>query len=246
MLTRTSELKNLLSQGASIQDLENFYDGEDCYILLTGPSLNDYEPEYLKDKLKDKLVFSVKQSFTIFKEICDFHFWNCSNFPLSGERVTPYEYDFFSKPVVVSSSNFALGQRWNPKQKIDFFVKIPMLEEVGKENCLVFTKNYDQYLFNKTLKRAVGPGIMLETVLYFAVHLGIRNIYTLGWDLNAHGSHFYKEGDVSNKGCQIPWDMQAAADSVPSIVDWLKSHNINLKTISKTSTISEKVERVTL
>jgi hypothetical protein len=121
-----------------------------------------------------------------------------------------------------------------------------MLEEVGKENCLVFTKNYDQYLFNKTLKRAVGPGIMLETVLYFAVHLGVRNIYTLGWDLNAHGSHFYKEDDVSNKGCQIPWDMQAAADSVPSIVNWLKSHNINLKTISKTSPISEKVERVTL
>tara|TARA_Y100000114_G_scaffold157162_1_gene187592 strand:+ start:814 stop:1554 length:741 start_codon:yes stop_codon:yes gene_type:complete len=246
MLRRTAELKNIISQGASIKELENFYHGEDCYILLTGPSLNDYEPDFLKEKLQDKLIFSVKQSFLKFKEISDFHFWNCSNFPLTGDRILPYKYDIFSRPIVVSSSNFLLGQRWDPKQKIDFFVKIPMLEDVGKENCLVFTKNYDQYLLNKTLKRAVGPGIMLETVLYFAVHFGVKNIYTLGWDLDAHGSHFYKEENVSNKGCEIPWDMEAAVASVPSIVDWLRSHNINLKTISKTSPISDKVERVTL
>ena len=87
---------------------------------------------------------------------------------------------------------------------------------------------------------------MLETVLNFALHLGVSNIYTLGWDLDSHGSHFYKEDQVDNKGCEIPWDIEANAAAVDSIVDWLKSHSINLKTISKSSKISEKVKRVEL
>jgi hypothetical protein len=86
---------------------------------------------------------------------------------------------------------------------------------------------------------------MLETILYFAVHLGVSKIKTLGWDLNAHGSHFYNS-EVDNKGCEIPWDIKANAESVPSIVEWLNSHKIKLQTISKSSTISESVKRVNL
>jgi hypothetical protein len=87
---------------------------------------------------------------------------------------------------------------------------------------------------------------MLETVIHFAVHLGVKNIKTLGWDLNAHGCHFYEEGKVDNKGCEIPWDIKANAEAVPSIVEWLKTKGINLTTISKTSSLSETVERIEL
>lgn len=245
MNKNTNHIKSLISTGCSLDDLINSYAGEDCYILLTGPSYNDYDKEYLKEKLKDKLVFCVKQSLDGLEEICDFHFWNCSNFPL-GSLGVPYKYDPDNRPIVISSSNFPLGARWSLQQEIDCFFKVPLVEEVGKENCLAIKRNYDDYLFSKTHNRMVGAGIMLETVLHFAVHLGVSNIYTLGWDLDAHGSHFYKEGEVDNKGCEIPWDMEANAAAVPSIVEWLKSHNISLKTISKTSTISETVERVEL
>ena len=86
---------------------------------------------------------------------------------------------------------------------------------------------------------------MLETVLYFAVHFGVSKIKTLGWDLDTHGSHFYKSG-VDNKGCEIPWDIEANAKAVPSIVEWLHGHGIELTTISKTSSISETVKREAL
>lgn len=238
MKEKTAHFRNLLSQGKSLDDLKAAYEGEDCYILLTGPSYSDYTQDLLKEKLKDKLVFCVKQALHGLEDICDFHFWNCSNFPI-GSQGKPYNYKLFQRPIVIASSNFPLGYRWDKNQLLDIFVKIPMIEDFGKENCLVFTKNYNDFLFSKNNKRAVGPGIMLETVLYFAVHLGVKSIKTLGWDLNAHGSHFYSEGSVDNKGCEIPWDIKANYDAVPSIEAWLKSHNINLTTISKTSNIGK-------
>lgn len=245
MKEKTKYLRNILSQGHSLNDLKGAYEGEDCYILATGPSYSDYTQDFLKEKLKDKLVFCIKQALEGLEDICDFHFWNCSNFPL-GSQGNPYKYKLFQRPIVVASSNFPLGYRWNKNQLLDIFIKIPLIEDFGKENCLVFKKNYDDFLFSKNDKRAVGPGIMLETVIHFAVHLGVKNIKTLGWDLNSHGCHFYEEGKVDNKGCEIPWDIKANAEAVPSIVEWLKTKGINLTTISKTSSLSETVERIEL
>lgn len=244
MLNSTRQLKNIVSQKCGMEDIKNFYKGQECYILLTGPSFNDYSTSELRKQLKDKLVFCVKQSIEGLEDIADFHFWNCSNFPI-GSQGEPYKYNMFQRPIVVASSNFPLGYRWSVSQVIDFFVKVPLIEEFGKDNCVVFKKNYDDFLFSKSISRPVGPGIMLETILYFAVHLGVSKIKTLGWDLNAHGSHFYNS-EVDNKGCEIPWDIKANAESVPSIVEWLNSHKIKLQTISKSSTISESVKRINL
>ena len=36
--------------------------------------------EYLKSKLENKLVFTIKQSYLLLKEICDFHILNFTNF----------------------------------------------------------------------------------------------------------------------------------------------------------------------
>ena len=72
---------------------------------------------------------------------------------------------------------------------------------------------------------------MLETVFYMAIHLGVKSITTIGWDLDDHGSHFYEEGDkkgMDNVGCEIPWDIVLNAEAVPSIIDWLNSKDIKL------------------
>ena len=69
---------------------------------------------------------------------------------------------------------------------------------------------------------------MLETILYTAIHVGVRSITTIGWDLDRHKSHFYEEGAVLNKGCELPWDIVANADAVPSIKEWLETKGIDL------------------
>lgn len=216
----------------NLEELQDSRKGQDCYILACGPSLNKYKDEETRAKLNSNLVFSVKQAYDQFKDETNFHFWNCSNLPIDYMNI-PYRYADHRPEVVVASSNYEEGQRWNPEQHRDVFFRIPLMEQIGgKENTLAVKRNYDDYLISKTCtERCTGPGIMLETVFYIAIHVGVKSITTIGWDLNAHGSHFYNEKDkalMDNKGCEIPWDMTVNAQAVPSIKDWLAKKGIKL------------------
>ena len=72
MHSNTLNLKNKMLQYEDIPDrlkvLHNAYKGETCYIATVGPSLKDYDEDYLRDKLKDDLVITVKQAYNIFRE----------------------------------------------------------------------------------------------------------------------------------------------------------------------------------
>ena len=215
-----------------LDKLHNLKKGQDCYILACGPSLNKYDNEETRELLKTKLVFSVKQAYDRFKEVTDFHFWNCSNIPIDYMNI-PYRYIDHRPEVVVASSNYPRGQRWNVDQEYDVFFRVPLIEEIGGEKeSLAIKRNYDDFLIEKSKeRRRTGPGIMLETIFYTAIHVGVKSITTIGWDLDKHGSHFYKEKEkdsMHNKGCEIPWDMVANANAVPSIKSWIESKGIEI------------------
>ena len=108
-----------------IDSLHNSKKGQDCYILACGPSLKKYDNKETRDLLKDKVVFSIKQAYEVFKEETDFHFWNCSNLPVDYMNI-PYRYIDHRPEGVVASSNYPMGQRWNPNQKCDLFFQIPL------------------------------------------------------------------------------------------------------------------------
>ena len=220
----------------NIESLHNSQQGRDCYILGCGPSLSKYDNQEMRDDLKTKLVFSIKQAYDNFKEETDFHFWNCSNLPIDYMNI-PYRYADHRPEVIVTSSNYPRGHRWNVDQEFDLFFKVPLIEQIGgRDNTLAAKKNYDDFLLEKTgEQRQTGPGIMLESVLHTAIHVGVRSITTIGWDLDNHGSHFYKEEDkalMDNKGCEIPWDIILNAEAVPSIKEWVESKNIKLNILS--------------
>ena len=217
----------------NLKDLYNCKKGEDCYILACGPSLNKYDDEETRELLKTKLVFSVKQAYDRFKQETDFHFWNCSNLPTDYMNI-PYRYIDHRPEVVVASSNYPRGQKWNVDQEYDIFFRIPLIEEMGgRTETLAIKRNYNDFLIEKSKeKRMTGPGIMLETVFYTAIHAGVKSITTIGWDLDKHGSHFYKEEEkvfMDNKGCEIPWDIATNAEAIESIKNWLKEKDIELK-----------------
>ena len=44
-------------------------------------------------------------------------------------------------------------------------------------------KNLKKYDLENNIKRPWGPGILYETVFYFCKYIGIKNVYTIGWDL---------------------------------------------------------------
>ena len=60
--------------------LKSTFDGETAYIVGAGPSLNEHEPEKLKNFLSDKLTLSIKQSYDLLGDITDIHIQNFCNY----------------------------------------------------------------------------------------------------------------------------------------------------------------------
>ena len=84
-ILKRNSLRKRLSLTSDLQEqvdiLKDSYKGDTAYILNCGPSLSDYSEEFLKEYLADKLTISVKQAYSAFPEVTDFHFFNCANLP---------------------------------------------------------------------------------------------------------------------------------------------------------------------
>ena len=228
---------------AKLNKLTGQFAGEDCYILGCGPSLAKYSPDFLREKLKDKLVIALKQAYNYAPEIVDIHMFNSNN-------VQSYEY-IKSKPLVfgASAENISATSRglWGTKQEFDIFFFIPDDKNYSKALCN--TIDFDSYTLDKTVYRPWGPGMMYETVLHTALHLGVNNIYTLGWDMESPGTttshHFYKE---DKKIIRRP-DPMKQDEIVKNIAaskaayKWLKQKGVNLYIGSEGSHVHSDVPR---
>jgi len=248
---RIRSIKKKISKETTLEGklrhLQGAFEGETCYILNCGPSLNHYPPEYLKEKLGDKLVLAVKMAYNYCPEIVDLHFFNCCNMPLPVDGIH-YQYppgDIIS----MGSSNYPEGTVWSKEQPTDIFFKIPIRTTVDKFLC--DERNFDDYLMENTTDRPVGPGIMYETVLHAAVHLGVSKIVALGWDLGGSPKtpmefdHFYDNNQqMFNRGDMFGPEVEWARASMKDMHKWLKSKDIELFIASNISRISLTIPRI--
>jgi glycosyltransferase involved in cell wall biosynthesis len=231
--------------------LKDTYKDKECVILACGPSLNDVDKDKLREFCNDKVVLAVKQAYDFLPEVVDFHFWNCSNLPSPSINGAHYPY-WKKEPIVICSSNYDLGMRWDAsKQNQDVFFKIPIRTEINNE-FVTKTKKFDDYLLEKQLTRPCGPGIMLETVIYTAVHLGVNKITAIGWDINnaqteKEHQHFFGDTDkLFNRGDVLDWEIEANQKASKDLFDWLKEKNIELVLASDKSSLYNGIPRVTL
>ena len=235
--------------------LKDAFKGEECYILTCGPSLTEYKVANLKEKLKDKLVFTVKQAYDEYRDISDFHFFNSCNF-------TPFDCDEENPIISVGSSGETLPwtriNAWSD-QEFDIFLQV-MNDSRGINTSLAGTKQFEKWTLNNSVRRPWGPGIMYESVFYMAEHLGASTVYTVGWDFEAPGtttSHHYYDEDVAPEGVkekagsQIirPSDHMDAGEIAKKIeasqnLDrWLQSKDIDLFVATDASYVHKAVRR---
>lgn len=236
-----------------IAALKGAYAGETAYLLACGPSLNDYDADYLRDVLKDKFVATIKQAYFKAPDLVDFHFFNCSNLP-QGEIPYPYEDNVIS----VASSNYGWGQRWSKDQPVDLFFKIPTRVETSK--VMTVDRNFDDYTFDKGIVRNyIGPGINYETVFPMLEWLGFSKIVTIGYDLapvaeailnkNALSAaikdypHSYDE-PVMNGGDMMVGEIAAHIDSSRDFYNHLISRGIEFTIASERSHLWSGIPRI--
>ena len=263
MHKNTLNLINNINQYEDIPDrlklLKDSYKDETCYIVSAGPSLKNYTQEYLKEKLEDKLVISIKQSFNILKEIVDFHVLNFTNFQ-------PYDYSNTNNMVIWEEF-----EQYHPEMilKNNFKCEL-MLPVIGnRESDIVKRINesqagklsFDDYTLDKTMNRMYGPGIMYETVIHLALYLGVKKIVTLGWDIgdiskfkgdkyeDVWQDHFYE--DTSDKMAYAPTPMNfhevnTVVNSTEYLNKWLLSKGVELNIISDRNPAHKSIQRIKL
>ncbi|MFS2319214.1 hypothetical protein RMQ97_14855 [Maricaulis sp. D1M11] len=156
--------------------------GQHCLVLACGPSLTTVEKEKLRKFAQDKIVISVKQAYEYLPEYTDFlilNTWNYQKYDFSlGRPVVIYEHGPSDPPVY--------GEH-------DLEFQVPVVSDPSEQ--LARSLDFDRYLFEKQIERPWGPGVLYEVGFYLAVHLGVSQITTIGWDVGAKSSsvmpHFY-------------------------------------------------------
>ena len=264
MHKNTNVLRNKMLQYEDIPDrlkiLKDAYKEETCYIVSAGPSLKNYPPEYLKEKLEKKLIICVKQAYNVLQEIADFHVLNLTNFQ-------PYNYINENNIVV-----WEVFEQFHPEMILQNNLKCElMLPVTGNHNPDIITRinesqagklSFDNFTLDKTLDRMYGPGIMYETVIHLALYLGVNKIITLGWDIgdvnkfkgdnlreDVWQDHFYE--DTSEKMAYAPTPMNfhevnTVVNSTEYLNKWLQSKGVEFNIISDTNPSHKSIKRVKL
>ena len=236
--------------------LKDTYKDETCYIVSAGPSLKNYTQEYLKEKLNDKLVISIKQSFNILREVVDFHVLNFTNFQ-------PYNYDGTNNIVV-----WEVFEQFHPEMILKNNLKCELMLPVtgNHERDIVKRINesqagklsFDDFTLDKTIQRMYGPGIMYEVVIHLALHLGVKEIKTIGWDIgdvskfkqdnlyeDVWQDHAY-DGYDNIQYAKTPMnyhEVNTVVKSVKYLSEWLKSKGVDFEIISDRNPAHESVKR---
>ena len=244
------QAKQLNTYQEKLDFLHNKFDGETCYILGCGPSILDADQGKLNIELAGNICLSLKIVYFEFKDLVDFHFFNCNNFK---------EYPYEDKTFIISQSDFCGEQEaktgvWG-SQEYDLSV---MVDRQLKSETLTKTKNFEKWLFsNSKLQRPWGPGIMYETAMFFAYHLGCKEIKTIGWDYKdatnkQNISHFYKEewriSKLRNPANQPhEGEIQESIDLSGEFCDFLTKEGVTLKAMkSDKCFLSNKIKRFTI
>jgi hypothetical protein len=175
MKSLNNTIRKLINENKSVNSLKNIHKDYECVILSCGPSLIKYKDEI--QKLENKIIICVKQSIDL-APYCNYHLLNFVN-----DKIYNYE-----KPKPIT---FYVDKEL--KDKCDFNLKLNL------SNHLFKTKQFKDFLLEKTEARPWGPGIMYELGFYLAYHIGCKTVTTYGWDADlSTKSHFYKVGQITN------------------------------------------------
>ena len=239
--------------------LKNAFPGETAYICTAGPTIDTFPEGYLKDKLKNELVISIKQSYHILKESADFHILNFCNFT---------DYDFSNNEHTITAWDVWDAQQpydiINNNLRCDFILDTYKLGDGSPDplkNTVSATKEWDLMSLDHSFSRPWGPGLMYEMAIPLALYMGCNKIVTIGWDLfqktlenrpNVEGKNkqddwFYKE--ISYKQTKTYGSFEeheAVKSATKGIYEWLESQGVEFIIVDPNGNnpAYEKIKRI--
>jgi len=183
------QLVNLKRALAEAEDpvpvLENALAGRSALVVSCGPSMAIWREVRARLAEEDPVLVCVKQAALEGGESCDLHFLNFSNlqkYPKFNDRVVTFYLGDAEHPLL---------DRYDVCYSLDGKARVI-------DDSLSATKAFPSHTLKLTgTVRPWGPGIMFEAVFYTLVHMGIRKITTVGWDIAdkaGRNAHFFDTG----------------------------------------------------
>lgn len=221
-------------------DIEDKHIDQECVIIGCGPSLNRFTDVELQEICKDRVVLCIKQGYNRVP-FCNYHFLNDNNYET-------YAYRGSIPDIVVECPS---------NHRVHYLESVANYLFVVQQNwdfsqALSRTLDFDTWTIRKSpFFRPFGPGIMFETVLFFAYHLGVNSIYTIGWDGGPSGStkrdHYYGQRSLINPANDLFEDeSKYEIECSKHFYLWLKARGVELNIASENSYMHEEIPRVKL
>jgi len=198
--------------------------------------------------LKDKLVISLKQSYDVVGEIADFHILNTYNlkeYNWTGDNIVFWTV---SKSYTENQLNRIVNSKW----PIDLYVPVVNPPHITREQTTAALKDFDNLRKLSTDTEVLwGPGTMLELGLPLPIHLGCKDIVTIGWDIGDPNKKWIDAGgDHQHFYSQLPdctpeeGEIIEAIQSTEQMYEWFINNDINLNIISDRNPAFNKINRL--
>ena len=255
MLQITKDLKYKISQLDSVEErislTKNLYKDKTAVIILTGPTLKDHDYDKMRKifRREDIVVIAVKQAYDITLDTTDFHILN----PWNIDRKNPTKYKdnntivFWN--VAKSFQEAHLNIISDNNHSCDMWVPCLNPPYITDSDTIQATCDFDKWkdLEDKT-QLYWGKSILYSTVLPLVLHLGCKDIITIGWDfkssstLKEKSEHFYdtnKSIDEFNSK-----DDMEMIESTTKLYDWCVGNNITIKILSNVNPCDKRFTRI--
>ena len=249
MLEITKQLSKNISSFDNVEErlssIKDQYIGKTAVVLLTGPTLNEHKN--LKETLSnrdDLVIVPIKQAYEFTEEISDFHITN----PWNIDRTKPYNYQDTITFWGLSQSFLQahLDIIADNNHKCDIWIPIINPPYVTDKDTIQATCNFDLFwmLQNET-KSKWGKSILYSSVIPFLLHIGCKDIITIGWDtkINKEKAHFFKDDNFKMQPGDYDFELEWVK-STYKLYDWCKKNKINIKIISDLNPCDERFERL--
>jgi len=258
MKNKTKKILEVFNSLDSVEkrmdEIKDAYKDETMYIVASGPSLNNYAPNKLKEILSDKLVVCIKQSYHQLKDITDIlllNFTNLSPYTFNPNTIVTWLYWFQNHPQIVFE-----------KFKGDLLFPIYRNDDIPNKmtQSIAYKGDYENMMFDKGLPRPWGPGLMYELGIPLAVHLGVKKIVTLGWDVGNLDlwegqedserhfvDHYYSdETQLFDRFKIDATEIKLIANSMVGIYNYLQTIGVEFNIISDRNPVGSEVPRIKL
>jgi hypothetical protein len=243
----TEKLKQNIRSFDTVQErlncLKNLYDNETMYLVSCGPSINKIDINILKQKLKNKLVFCVKQAYDLMPDECDVHIMNTHNWKT---------YTYTSDPIAVygvalSYLEGQLDKISSEQTKCDLWIPVINPPYITDSQATSYSKNFDNfYMLGNQFETMWGKGILYELALPLAIYMGVKKIVTIGWDIVSYGNEHEHYYNAPSECTPQPGETLQLIESTSELYNWLSKNNIELQIVSDINPADQRIKRINI